>query len=70
MASLLAKDLMHKAIGESGAFWDGGIGSLATFAVGVPAALAVPALAGRLGASIDRAALRALPAEALHAATP
>jgi para-nitrobenzyl esterase len=66
MASPLARGLMHKAIGQSGAFWDTMHGSLSTFdearARGV-------AFAHRLGAS-SIAALRALPAEAVNAAAP
>ncbi len=66
MASPLARGLFHKAIGESGAFWDGRHGSLQAFdearARGV-------AFARRQGdASI--AALRAMPAEQLNAAAP
>jgi para-nitrobenzyl esterase len=64
MASPLAAGLMHKAVGQSGAFWDSEFGALAPFdearARGV-------AYAERMGvASI--AALRELPAEALTAA--
>ena len=64
MASPLAKELLHKAIGESGAFWDSAHGSLPTFdearARGV-------AFAERLGAD-SVTALRAMSAEELNAA--
>ncbi|MGY8705096.1 carboxylesterase family protein [Bradyrhizobium sp. 18BD] len=66
MASPLAHGLFHKAIGQSGAFWDGRHGPLQSFdearARGV-------AFARRQGnASI--AALRTMPAEQLNAAGP
>lgn len=64
MASPLAKGLMDKAIGESGAFWDSLYGSMATFdeahARGV-------AFTKQLGAA-SISALRARPAEELNAA--
>jgi para-nitrobenzyl esterase len=63
MASPLATDLFHKAIGQSGAFWDGSNGSLESFdeahARGVN-------FAKRMGAA-SIAELRALPAEQLNA---
>ncbi len=64
MASPFSKGLLHKAIGESGAFWDSAHGSLPTFdearARGV-------AFAARMGAA-SVAALRAMPAEELNKA--
>ena len=64
MASPLAKGLLHKAIGESGAFWDSAHGSLPTFdearARGV-------AFAARLGAD-SITALRAMSAKELNEA--
>jgi para-nitrobenzyl esterase len=64
MASPLARGLFHKAIGESGAFWDGRHGPLQTFD---EARMRGLAFARRQGdASI--AALRAMPAEQLNAA--
>ncbi len=64
MASPQAKGLIHKAIGESGAFWNSAHGSLPTFdearARGV-------AFAARMGAA-SVAALRAMPAEDLNRA--
>jgi para-nitrobenzyl esterase len=66
MASPLARGLFHKAIGESGAFWDGRRGPLQGFAEARARGLA---LAHRLGdASI--ATLRAMPADRLNAAAP
>jgi para-nitrobenzyl esterase len=66
MASPLARGLMHKAIGQSGAFWDTPHGSLTTFE---EARTRGVALAHRLGAS-SIAELRGLPAEAVNAAGP
>ena len=66
MASPLARGLFHKAIGESGAFWDGRHGPLQTFDEARARGLAFPRRQG--DASI--AALRAMPAEQLNAATP
>lgn len=64
MASPLASGLFHKAIGESGAFWDGRHGLLQSFEEARARGLA---FARRQGdASI--AALRAMPAEQLNAA--
>jgi para-nitrobenzyl esterase len=66
MASPLAHGLFHKAIGESGAFWDGRHGPLQSFE---EARARGRAFARRQGdASI--AALRAVPAEQLNAAAP
>ena len=66
MASPLARGLFHKAIGESGAFWDGRHGPLQNFDEARARGLA---FARRQGdASI--AALRAMPAEQLNAAAP
>jgi para-nitrobenzyl esterase len=66
LASPLATGLIHKAIGQSGAFWDTVHGSLSTFdearARGV-------AFAKQLGAP-SIAALRAMPAQAVNAAAP
>ncbi|MGY3550812.1 para-nitrobenzyl esterase [Bradyrhizobium sp. USDA 4472] len=66
MASPLARRLFHKAIGQSGAFWDGRHGPLQSFeearARGV-------AFARRQGDG-SIAALRAMPAEQLNAAAP
>ncbi len=64
MASPLAKGLIHKAIGESGAFWDSPYGSLPTFEEARDRGVA---FTKRLGAS-SIAALRALPAEQVNAA--
>ena len=64
IASPLARGLMHKAIGASGAFWDSEHGSLSTFdeaharGVAFAARVRTPSLA----------ALRAMPAEQLNAA--
>jgi len=64
MASPLARGLFHKAIGESGAFWDSEHGSLSTFdeaharGVAFATGMGTPSLA----------ALRALPADQLNAA--
>jgi para-nitrobenzyl esterase len=65
MASPLMNGLAHKAIGESGAFWDSEHGSLATFD---EARARGAALLDQLGAA-DIAALRAMPADALNAQT-
>ncbi|MFT4117228.1 carboxylesterase/lipase family protein [Bradyrhizobium sp.] len=66
MASPLAHGLFHKAIGQSGAFWDGRHGPLQGFEEARARGLA---FARRQGdASI--AALRAMPAAALNAAAP
>src|SRR5262249_30623285 len=63
MASPLARGLFHKAIGQSGAFWDGRNGPLESFEEARARGLA---FAQRQGdASI--AALRARPAEQLNA---
>ena len=66
MASPLSKGLFHKAIGESGAFWDGKNGPLESYdearARGV-------GFTGRIGAS-SIAELRAMPAAAVNAAAP
>ena len=64
MASPLAKGFIHKAIGESGAFWDSEHGSLATFDEAHARGLA---FAARMGAP-SISALRAMPAEQLNAA--
>jgi para-nitrobenzyl esterase len=66
MASPLAHGLMHKAIGQSGAFWDTPHGSLSTFD---EARTRGVAFARRLGAS-SIAELRAMPAETVNAAAP
>lgn len=66
MASPLAHGLFHKAIGQSGAFWDGRHGPLQNFDEARARGLA---FARRQGdASI--AALRAMPAEQLNARAP
>jgi para-nitrobenzyl esterase len=66
MASPLADGLFHKAIGQSGAFWDGKHGPLQSFEEARARGLA---FARRQGdASI--AALRAMPAARLNAAAP
>ncbi|HEV2673803.1 MAG TPA: carboxylesterase family protein [Aliidongia sp.] len=66
MASPLGRGLFHKAIGESGAFWDGKHGPLQGFEEARTRGLA---FARRQGdASI--AALRAMPAERLNAGAP
>lgn len=65
MASPLAHGLFHKAIGQSGAFWDGKHGPLQTFE---EARTRGVAFARRQGASI--AALRAMSAEQLNTAAP
>ena len=66
VASPLARGLIHKAIGQSGALWDTVHGSLSTFdearARGV-------AFAERLGAT-SIAALRSRPADEINAAAP
>jgi para-nitrobenzyl esterase len=64
MASPLAKGLLHKAIGESGAFWDSMHGSLPTFD---EARVRGVAFAQRLRAD-SLAALRAMSAQELNAA--
>jgi para-nitrobenzyl esterase len=64
MASPLAKGLIHKAIGASGAFWDSEHGSLATFD---EARTRGVAFAAHMGAA-SLAVLRAMPAEQLNAA--
>jgi para-nitrobenzyl esterase len=64
MASPLARGLFHKAIGESGAFWDGKHGPLQGFEEARARGLAFARRQGN--ASI--AALRARPAEQLNAA--
>ena len=65
MASPLSRGLFHKAIAQSGAFWDGKIGPLETYdeahARGVR-------FTQKLGTTI--AALRALPAAQVNAAAP
>ena len=66
MASPLAHGLFHKAIGESGAFWDGKYGPLQGFEEARTHGLAFARQQG--DASI--AALRAMPAEQLNAAAP
>jgi para-nitrobenzyl esterase len=66
MASPLAHGLFHKAIGESGAFWDGKHGPLQGFEEARGRGLAFARQQGH--ASI--AALRAMPAEHLNAAAP
>ncbi|MBR0820771.1 carboxylesterase/lipase family protein [Bradyrhizobium liaoningense] len=66
MASPLARGLFHKAIGQSGAFWDGRHGPLQTFD---EARARGRAFARRQGnASI--AELRTMPADRLNAAAP
>jgi para-nitrobenzyl esterase len=66
MASPLAHGLFHKAIGESGAFWDGRHGPLQGFEEARTRGLGFARQQGN--ASI--AALRAMPAEQLNAAAP
>ncbi|WP_158813323.1 carboxylesterase/lipase family protein [Methylocapsa sp. S129] len=66
MASPLAHGLFHKAIGESGAFWDGRHGPLQGFDEARARGRAFARQQGH--ASI--AALRAVPAEQLNAAAP
>ncbi|WP_456673387.1 carboxylesterase/lipase family protein [Bradyrhizobium sp. RDM12] len=66
MASPLARGLFHKAIGESGAFWDGRRGPLQTFD---EARARGRAFARRQG-DVSIAALRAMRAEQLNAAAP
>ncbi|MGX1322601.1 para-nitrobenzyl esterase [Bradyrhizobium sp. USDA 377] len=66
MASPLARGLFHKAIGQSGAFWDGRHGPLQSFDEARARGLAFARRQGN--ASI--AALRTLPAEQLIAAAP
>lgn len=64
MASPLAKGLFAKAIAQSGAFWDGEHGSLATHDEALARGTSFQK---QLGAA-DLAALRALPADRLNAA--
>jgi para-nitrobenzyl esterase len=66
MASPLAHGLFHKAIGQSGAFWDGKHGPLQGFEEARARGLAFARQQGN--ASI--AALRAMPADALNGAAP
>jgi para-nitrobenzyl esterase len=66
MASPFGHGLFHKAIGESGAFWDGRHGPLQGFDEARARGLAFARRQGN--ASV--AALRALPAEQLNAAAP
>lgn len=66
MASPLSRGLFHKAIGESGAFWEGKNGELESYA---EARARGVAFAARVGAS-SVAQLRATPAAALNAAAP
>ncbi|HEX7864663.1 MAG TPA: carboxylesterase family protein [Variovorax sp.] len=66
MASPLSHGLFHKAIGESGAFWDGRHGPLQGFEEARARGLAFARQQGN--ASIT--ALRAMPAEQLNAAAP
>ncbi|MDN3273639.1 carboxylesterase family protein [Frankia sp. RB7] len=66
MASPLARGLFHKAIGESGAFWDGRRGSLQSFDEARARGLAFT----RRQDNASIAALRAMPAEQLNAAAP
>ncbi len=63
MASPPAKGLFHKAIGESGAFWDGRNGALESYAEAHQRGVA---FAQRVGAA-SIGALRAMPAETLNA---
>ena len=66
MASPLARGLFHKAIGQSGAFWDGRHGPLQSFEEARAKGLA---FARELG-DATIAALRATPADELNAAAP
>jgi para-nitrobenzyl esterase len=66
MASPLAHGLFHKAIGQSGAFWDGKHGPLQSFAEARARGFAF----ARRHANGSVAALRAMPAERLNAAAP
>jgi para-nitrobenzyl esterase len=66
MTSPMAKGLFQRAIGESGAFWDSGHGSIRTHAEALARGRA---LAGRLGGGTITG-LRAIPAEELAAKTP
>ncbi|MBR0780027.1 carboxylesterase/lipase family protein [Bradyrhizobium iriomotense] len=66
MASPLAHGLFHKAIGQSGAFWDGRHGPLQGFDEARARGLAF----ARRQADASIAALRTLPAEQLMAAAP
>ena len=63
MASPPAKGLFHKAIGESGAFWDGRNGALESYDEAHRRGMA---FAQRMGAA-SIGALRAMPAETLNA---
>ena len=65
MASPLSRGLFHKAIAQSGAFWDAKTGPLESFD---EAHARGEVFAARHGGSI--AALRAMPAEAVNAAAP
>ena len=65
MASPMARGLFQRAIGESGAFWDSGQGSIRTHAEALERGRA---LADRLGGGTI-AGLRAIPAEELAAKT-
>ncbi|MCK1383585.1 carboxylesterase family protein [Bradyrhizobium sp. 21] len=66
MASPLAHGLFHKAIGQSGAFWDGKHGPMQSFEEARARGLAFARQQGN--GSI--AALRAMPADQLNAAAP
>jgi para-nitrobenzyl esterase len=66
MTSPLAKDLFHKAIGESGAFWDGKNGPMEGFD---ESRARGTAFMKKLGAN-SVAELRSMPAEKVNAAAP
>ena len=66
MASPLARGLFEKAIGESGAFWDGRDGAVEPYATARQRGVA---FASRVGAA-SIAQLRAMPATVLNAAAP
>ncbi|APO53938.1 carboxylesterase family protein [Bradyrhizobium diazoefficiens] len=66
MASPLAHGLFHKAIGQSGAFWDGKHGPLQSFEEARARGLAF----ARQQGDESIAALRAMPADQLNAAAP
>jgi para-nitrobenzyl esterase len=66
VASPPATGLIHKAIGQSGAFWDSSHGSLSTFD---EARARGTAFAARIGAT-SIAALRSMPADEINAAAP
>jgi para-nitrobenzyl esterase len=66
MASPLARKLFHKAIGESGAFWDGRHGPLQSFEEARARGLDF----ARRQDDASIAALRAMPAEQLNATAP